>query len=52
MIDPSYWKKHMMGMAYMDHLIALVEGFIKLSFNGALKGNPRLAALGGLFRDS
>lgn len=26
-------------------------GFIKLNFDGASKGNPGLAGMGGLFRD-
>ena len=28
------------------------EGFIKLNFDGASKGNPRVAGLGGIFRDN
>lgn len=52
MIDNKAWNTRNVGMNSGSHFIHLEEGFIKLNFNGASKGNPREAGLRGLFRET
>jgi hypothetical protein len=52
MIAPSSWKVTLRGVTdSLNYFTAPTEGFMKLSFDGASKGNPGPIGLGGLFRD-
>jgi len=52
MIDNKAWKISNVAMSSGSHFTPPKERFIKLNFDGASKGNPGEASLGGLFRDS
>lgn len=52
MVTPNAWKAKKNNIESPKQFTLLGEGFIKLNFDGALKGNPRITRLGGIFRDN
>ena len=49
---PSSWKLVVSPRSSPNWYYVPPEGFIKLNFDGASKGNPGEVGFGGLFRDS
>ena len=52
MISSNSWKLITSYVALAQHFTATLEGFVRMCFYGALKGNPSPIGLGGLFHDS
>jgi len=52
MIAPNAWKARKMNIDSLKHFTLPGEGFIKMNFDRASKGNLWTIGLGGIFRDN
>ena len=51
MLAPASWKIKPMAYQVRDKFNPPQQGFIKLNYDKASKGNPGQAGAGGIFRD-